>query len=121
MVSSISGWRRAALAGAADWAARSVGPGSRAEWIVIIFADAFGWWWEAEPGWGRVLRHRRPGLARAIDYPDVELDFYDLTGSEDTARGSVKCLPDQELMPLPLAGPLFRICAIPNFPTTSPT
>ena len=45
---------------------------------------------------------------RAIDYPDVELDFYDLTGSEDPAHEVGEISSSIRCTPMPLSGPLFK-------------
>ena len=71
---------------------------------------------EAEPG--RVAFFVTAGqvLQRAIDYPDVELDFYDLTGSEDTAREVGEIASSIRRKPMPLAGPLFKFALFQTSP-----
>ncbi|HTY34217.1 condensation domain-containing protein, partial [Mycobacterium sp.] len=63
---------------------------------------------EAEPG--RVACFEVDGrvFQRVIDYPDVELDFYDLSGSRDPvqeARGIASLIQGT---PMPFTGPLFK-------------
>ena len=67
----------------------------------------------------RVVREAEPTRAaffevdgqvhqRAIDYPDVELDFYDLSGSPHPAREAQEIALSIQRTPMPFTGPLFK-------------
>ncbi|MDH6196198.1 amino acid adenylation domain-containing protein [Mycobacterium frederiksbergense] len=45
---------------------------------------------------------------RTLDYSDVELDFYDLTGSADPVREAGELATSIQRAPMSLAGPLFK-------------
>ena len=47
-------------------------------------------------------------LQRAIDYPDVELAFYDLSGSRHPVQEARGIASSIQRTPMPLAGPLFK-------------
>lgn len=71
---------------------------------------------EAEPGRAAFFVTAGQILQRAIDYPDVQLDFYDLTGSEDTAREVGEIASSIRRKPMPLAGPLFKFALFQTSP-----
>ena len=67
----------------------------------------------------RVMREAEPVRAacfevdghvfqRAIDYPDVELDFYDLSCSLDPVREAQEIALSIQRTPMPFTGPLFK-------------
>ena len=45
---------------------------------------------------------------RAIDYPDVELAFYDLSGSDHPVQEARGIASSIQRTPMPLTGPLFK-------------
>ena len=63
---------------------------------------------EAEPA--RVAFFEVDGqvFQRVIDYPDVELAFYDLSGSHDPVQEARKIALSIQRTPMSLAGPLFK-------------
>jgi amino acid adenylation domain-containing protein/non-ribosomal peptide synthase protein (TIGR01720 family) len=63
---------------------------------------------EAEPA--RVAFFEVDGqvFQRAIDYPDVELAFYDLSGSQDPVREAREIALSIQRTPMSLTGPLFK-------------
>jgi amino acid adenylation domain-containing protein/non-ribosomal peptide synthase protein (TIGR01720 family) len=63
---------------------------------------------EAEPL--RVSCFERDGqvFQRAVDYPEIELDFHDLRGTADPAREVQDRAMAIQRTPMPLDGPLFR-------------
>jgi glycopeptidolipid biosynthesis protein len=63
---------------------------------------------EAEPARTSFFEADGQVFQRAIDYPDVELAFYDLTGSQDPVRETREIALSIERAPMSLAGPLFR-------------
>ena len=63
---------------------------------------------EAEPARATIFEVDGQVFQRAIDYPDVEVAFYDLSDSRhpvQEARGIALSIQDT---PMPLAGPLFK-------------
>src|SRR5690242_8442280 len=63
---------------------------------------------EAEPGRAAFFEVGGQVFQRAIDYPDVELDFYDLIGSDDPAQKVRDISSAVQQTPMPLSGPLFK-------------
>ena len=45
---------------------------------------------------------------RAIDYPDMELAFYDLSGSDDAVQEAREMASSIQRTPMPFTGPLFK-------------
>ncbi|MGH3967811.1 MAG: condensation domain-containing protein, partial [Mycobacterium sp.] len=67
----------------------------------------------------RVMREAEPVRAafyevdgevfqQAIDYPDIKLDFYDLSSSPDPVREAHETALSIQRTPMPLTGPLFK-------------
>ena len=48
----------------------------------------------------------------AVDYPDVELARYDLTGSQDRERVCYRIAASIQRTPMPLSGPLFKFALL---------
>jgi glycopeptidolipid biosynthesis protein len=63
---------------------------------------------EAEPGRAAFFEVGGQVFQRAIDYPDVELDFYDLIGSHDPAQTVRDISSAIQQTPMPLSGALFK-------------
>ena len=63
---------------------------------------------EAEPVRVAFIEENGQVFQRAIDYPDVELDFYDLSGSDHVEREAREIALSIQRTPMPLTGPLFR-------------
>ena len=63
---------------------------------------------EAEPGRAAFFEVDGQVFQRAIDYPDVELAFYDLSGSRDPVREARGIASSIQRTPMPLTGPLFK-------------
>ncbi|HEX9832250.1 MAG TPA: condensation domain-containing protein, partial [Mycobacterium sp.] len=63
---------------------------------------------EAEPGRTAFFEVGGQVLQRAIDYPDVELEFYDLIGSDDPVQNVHEISSSIQRTPMPLDGPLFK-------------
>jgi len=102
------------------WLAQKTGH-SGTEWQLGLFVRIEG---TVEPDaleWaiGQVMREAEPARAaifgvdgqvfqRAIDYPDLELDFYDLSCSGHPVQEAQEIASSIQRTPLPLAGPLFK-------------
>ena len=63
---------------------------------------------EAEPGRAAFFEVDGQVVQRAIDYPDVELGFYDLSGSRDPVQEAQGIASSIQRTPMPLTGPLFK-------------
>ena len=63
---------------------------------------------EAEPGRAAFFGVDGQVFQRAIDYPDVELAFYDLSGSHDPVQEAHQLASSIQRTPMPLTGPLFK-------------
>ncbi|MGB8388724.1 condensation domain-containing protein, partial [Mycobacterium sp.] len=63
---------------------------------------------EAEPVRVAFIEENGQVFQRAIDYPDVELDFHDLSGSDHVEREAREIALSIQRTPMPLTGPLFR-------------
>jgi amino acid adenylation domain-containing protein/non-ribosomal peptide synthase protein (TIGR01720 family) len=63
---------------------------------------------EAEPVRAAFFEVDGQVLQRAIDYPDVELDFHDLSGSPEPAREAQEIALSIQRTPMPFTGPLFK-------------
>ncbi|BBY59822.1 non-ribosomal peptide synthetase [Mycolicibacterium sarraceniae] len=63
---------------------------------------------EAEPL--RVTCFEEDGqvFQRAVDYPEIEIDFHDLTGSADPVREAKEMALAIQRTPMPFSGPLFK-------------
>src|SRR6185312_10509654 len=53
---------------------------------------------------------------RAIDYPDVELAFYDLSGSQDPVQDAHDMASSIQRTPMPFTGPLFKFALFQTRP-----
>src|SRR3984893_10209967 len=62
----------------------------------------------AEPCWAAFFGVDGQVFQRAIDYPDVELAFYDLSGSGDPVQEARGMALSIQQTPMPFSGPLFR-------------
>ncbi|MGA7053279.1 MAG: condensation domain-containing protein, partial [Mycobacterium sp.] len=102
------------------WLAQETGS-SGAEWQVGLLVRIEGTVERDALEWAirRVIREAEPVRAaffwvdgqvfqRAIDYPDVELDFYDLNGSDRAVQEAREMASSIQRTPMSLAGPLFR-------------
>jgi hypothetical protein len=63
---------------------------------------------EAEPGRAAFFEVDGQVLQRAIDYPDVELAFYDLSGSDHAVQEARGMASSIQRAPMPFSGPLFK-------------
>ncbi|SPM37064.1 non-ribosomal peptide synthetase [Mycobacterium rhizamassiliense] len=102
------------------WLAQETGLTST-EWQLGLFVRIDGVVQRGSLEWAirRVVQEAEPARAaffevdgrvfqRAVDYPDVELDFHDLTGSEDPVREARETALSIQRTPMPLTGPLFK-------------
>ena len=102
------------------WLAQETGH-SGTEWQLGLFVRIEGTVERDALEWAirRVMREAEPVRAacfevdgqvfqRAIDYPDVELDFYDLSGSRPSRAGSPGIASSIQRTPMPFTGPLFK-------------
>ena len=53
---------------------------------------------------------------RAIDYPDVELDFYDLSGLHNPVQEAFEIASSIQRTPMPFTGPLFKFALFQTAP-----
>ena len=63
---------------------------------------------EAEPARAAIFEVDGQVFQRAIDYPDVEVAFYDLSGSRHPVQEARGIALSIQRTPMPLAGPLFK-------------
>ncbi|WP_156765988.1 condensation domain-containing protein, partial [Mycobacterium sp. E342] len=63
---------------------------------------------EAEPGRAAFCEVDGQVVQRVIDYPDVELAFYDLRGAQDPVQDVGEIASSIQRTPMPLSGPLFK-------------
>ncbi|HYB39235.1 MAG TPA: amino acid adenylation domain-containing protein, partial [Mycobacterium sp.] len=63
---------------------------------------------EAEPARAAIFEADGQVFQRAIDYPDVELDFYDLSCSPHPVQEAQETASSIQRTPMPLTGPLFK-------------
>ncbi|MGN6335158.1 condensation domain-containing protein, partial [Mycobacterium sp.] len=63
---------------------------------------------EAEPSRAAFFEVDGQVFQRAIDYPDVGLDFYDLSGSRDPVQKARGIAESIQRTPMPFSGPLFK-------------
>ena len=102
------------------WLAQETGH-SGTEWQLGLFVriegtverDALEWairrvMREAEPARAAIFEEDGQVFQRAIDYPDVELDFYDLSCSAHPVQEAQEIASSIQRTPMPLAGPLFK-------------
>ena len=102
------------------WLAQETGH-SGAEWQVGLLVRIGGTVERDALEWAirRVIREAEPIRAacfavdgqvfqRAIDYPDVKLDFYDLTGSDHAVQEAQEIASSIQRTPMPFTGPLFK-------------
>ncbi|WP_406815529.1 non-ribosomal peptide synthase/polyketide synthase [Mycobacterium sp. M23085] len=102
------------------WLAQETGqPGT--EWQLGLFVkiegaverDALEWAirrvvQEVEPGRAAICEADGQVFQRVIDYPDVELACYDLSGSPDPVHEAHEMAASIQRTPMPLTGPLFK-------------
>ena len=102
------------------WLAQETGH-SGTEWQLGLFVriegtverDALEWAirrvvQEAEPGRAAFFGVDGQVFQRAIDYPDVELAFYDLSCSRDPVQEAHQLASSIQRTPMPFTGPLFK-------------
>ncbi|MGD1209706.1 non-ribosomal peptide synthetase, partial [Mycobacterium seoulense] len=102
------------------WLAHETGH-SGTEWQIGLFVtidgrvqrDALKWAIrqaieEAEPTRASFVEADGQVFQRAVDYPDVELAFHDLTASRDAVDEARRMALSIQRTPMPLSGPLFR-------------
>ncbi|WP_231984162.1 condensation domain-containing protein, partial [Mycobacterium sp. E342] len=63
---------------------------------------------EAEPGRAAFCEVDGQVVQRVIDYPDVELAFYDLRGAQDPVQDVGEIASSIQRTPMPWSGPLFK-------------
>jgi amino acid adenylation domain-containing protein/non-ribosomal peptide synthase protein (TIGR01720 family) len=84
--------------------------------------DAFEWALqratrEAEPVRAAFFEVDGQVSQRVIDYPEIDLDFYDLTGSSDPARDVQEMALSIQRTPMPFTGPLFKYALFETGPS----
>jgi amino acid adenylation domain-containing protein/non-ribosomal peptide synthase protein (TIGR01720 family) len=63
---------------------------------------------EAEPVRVTIFEVDGQVFQKAVEYPDVDLEFHDLSGSSDPAKAAGEMALSIQQTPLPFTGPLFR-------------
>ena len=63
---------------------------------------------EAEPARAAFFEENGQVFQRAIDYPDVDLAFHDLGGSQHPAQEAFEIASSIQRTPMPFSGPLFK-------------
>ncbi|EUA56861.1 pstA domain protein [Mycobacterium xenopi 4042] len=63
---------------------------------------------EAEPARAAIFEVDGQVFQRAVDYPDVELPFFDLTGSSQPEQEAQQIASLIQRTPMPFTGPLFK-------------
>ncbi|HWS92666.1 MAG TPA: AMP-binding protein, partial [Mycobacterium sp.] len=71
---------------------------------------------EAEPARAAIFEVDGQVFQRAIDYPDVEVAFYDLGGSHHPVQEARRIALSIQHTPMPLAGPLFKFALFRTWP-----
>ena len=71
---------------------------------------------EAEPARAAFFEEDGQVFQRAIDYPDVELAFYDLSGSQHPAQEAYEIASSIRCTPMPFTGPLFKFALFQTRP-----
>ncbi|WP_407666426.1 amino acid adenylation domain-containing protein [Mycobacterium pinniadriaticum] len=102
------------------WLAQETGHGGT-DWQIgmllkvegALERDAFEWalqraMREAEPVRAAFFEEDGHVFQRVIDYPEIELDFYDFSRSDDPARDVHEAALSIQRTPMPFAGPLFK-------------
>ena len=113
------------------WLAQETGH-SGTEWQLGLFVriegtverDALEWAIrrtvrEAEPVRAAFFEVDGQVFQRAIDDPDVELAFYDLSGSRDPVQEAHRLASSIQRTPMPLTGPLFKFALFQTRPDES--
>ena len=106
------------------WLAQETGH-SGTEWQLGLFVRIEGTVERDPLEWAirRVVREAEPVRAaffevdgqvfqRAIDYPDVELAFYDLSGSRHPVQEARRIASSIQRTPMPFSWPAVQICVI---------
>src|ERR1700722_8139195 len=102
------------------WLAQETGVSS-VEWQLGLFVRIEGVVQRGSLEWAirRVVQEAEPARAafyevdgrvfqRAVDYPDVELAFHDLSGSDQAVQEARDIALSIQRTPMPLTGPLFK-------------
>ncbi|MGE2813692.1 amino acid adenylation domain-containing protein [Mycobacterium heidelbergense] len=110
------------------WLAQETGH-SGTEWQLGLFVkiegtvepDALQWAirrvvTEAEPVRAAIFEVNGQVFQKPIDYPDVELAFYDLTGSHNPVQEAHQITSSIQRTPMPLSGPLFKFALLRTAP-----
>ncbi len=63
---------------------------------------------EAEPVRAAFVEEDGQVFQRVIDYPEIDVEFYDFTGSADPARDVQETALSIQRTPMPFSGPLFK-------------
>src|SRR6478736_8933822 len=71
---------------------------------------------EAEPARAAFFEEDGQVFQRAIDYPDVELAFYDLSGSQHPVQEAYEIASSIQRTPMPFTGPLFKFALFQTRP-----
>ena len=71
---------------------------------------------EAEPGRAAFLELDGHVFQRACEYPDTELAFYDLSGSQAPAQEARRIASSIQRTPMPFDGPLFKFALFRTLP-----
>ncbi|KAA8960195.1 AMP-binding protein, partial [Mycobacterium sp.] len=111
------------------WLAEETGHSDTTEWQVGLLVliegnlerDALEWalnraMREAEPVRAACFEVDGQVFQQAIDYPDVGLDFYDLSGSDDPVQEAQKIALSIQRTPMPFTGPLFKFALFQTHP-----
>ena len=110
------------------WLAQETGQPSR-EWQLSLFVKIGGMVdrdalkraicqgvREAETSRAGVFEVDGQVFQKAIDYPEIELDFYDLTDSDHAVQAAETIASAIQRTPMPLSGPLFRFALFQTRP-----
>ncbi|WP_142245686.1 non-ribosomal peptide synthetase, partial [Mycobacterium sp. IS-836] len=110
------------------WLAQETGH-SGTEWQLGLFVkiegtvepDALQWAIrrvvsEAEPVRAAIFEVNGQVFQKPIEYPDVELVFYDLTGSHNPVQEAHRITSSIQRTPMPLSGPLFKFALLRTAP-----
>ncbi len=87
----------------------------------VLERDAFEWALqratrEAEPVRAAFFEEEGQVFQRVLDYPEIDLDFYDFSGSSDPARDVQETALSIQRTPMPFTGPLFKYAVFETGP-----
>ncbi|HTY28429.1 MAG TPA: amino acid adenylation domain-containing protein, partial [Mycobacterium sp.] len=71
---------------------------------------------EAEPARAAFFEENGQVFQRAVDYPDIELEYHDLSRSKQPAQEAFEIASSIQRTPMPLMGPLFKFALFKTGP-----